>query len=170
MSRSKALVKGNSNCSNSQRVHPEDIKTTAHFTIEGELDDISGAGQTEAAHSLCYNVPKARQKHLEVKGAGHYGIFSGRRWRDNVYPAVKSIIHEQNQAWAPAERAETAIKTIADAGPVAAVTAPEPAPAPAKTEAPAASAQPVRKTAARKPAVKTAATKKPVAKKAASAK
>jgi len=153
-----------------ERVRPEDIKTTAHFTIEGELDDISGAGQTEAAHSLCYNVPKARQKHLEVKGAGHYGIFSGRRWRDIVYPAVKSFIHEQNQAWAPAERAETAIKTIADTGPVAAVTAPEPAPASAKTEAPAASAQPVRKTAARKPAVKTAATKKPVAKKAASAK
>src|SRR5258707_5810727 len=40
-----------------ERVRPEDIKTTAHFTIEGELDDISGSGQTEAAHALCYNVP-----------------------------------------------------------------------------------------------------------------
>ena len=70
-----------------ERVRPEDITTTAHFTIEGELDDISGSGQTEAAHALCYNVPKSRQKHLEVKGAGHYGIFSGRRWRDIGVPA-----------------------------------------------------------------------------------
>jgi NAD-dependent dihydropyrimidine dehydrogenase PreA subunit len=62
------------------------------LTIEGELDDISGSGQTEAAHGLCYNVPKARQKHLEVKGAGHYGIFSGRRWRDSVYPQVRDFI------------------------------------------------------------------------------
>ena len=104
-----------------ERVRPEDIKTTAHFTIEGELDDISGAGQTEAAHSLCYNVPKARQQHLEVKGAGHYGIFSGRRWRDIVYPAVKSFILEQNQAWIHAERPQEATKTIADSSSAAAV-------------------------------------------------
>jgi len=81
-----------------ERVRPQDITTTAHFTIEGELDDISGSGQTEAAHGLCYNVPKARQKHLEVKGAGHYGIFSGKRWRDMVYPAVKTFILDHNKA------------------------------------------------------------------------
>jgi poly(3-hydroxybutyrate) depolymerase len=80
-----------------ERVKPEDIKTTAHFTIEGELDDISGSGQTEAAHALCYNVPKSRQKHLEVKGAGHYGIFSGRRWRDVVYPQVRDFIAQFNE-------------------------------------------------------------------------
>jgi poly(3-hydroxybutyrate) depolymerase len=80
-----------------ERVRPQDIKTTAHFTVEGELDDISGSGQTEAAHGLCYNVPKARQKHLEVKGAGHYGIFSGRRWRDIVYPQVKAFILANNE-------------------------------------------------------------------------
>ncbi|MDB5872929.1 MAG: putative poly-beta-hydroxyalkanoate depolymerase [Ramlibacter sp.] len=79
-----------------ERVRPEDIKTTAHFTIEGELDDISGSGQTEAAHALCYNVPKSRQKHLEVKGAGHYGIFSGRRWREIVYPQVRDFIKQFN--------------------------------------------------------------------------
>ena len=79
-----------------ERVKPEDITTTAHFTIEGELDDISGSGQTEAAHALCYNVPKARQKHLEVKGAGHYGIFSGRRWRESVYPQVRDFILQHN--------------------------------------------------------------------------
>ena len=79
-----------------ERVRPEDITTTAHFTVEGELDDISGSGQTEAAHDLCVNVPKARQKHLEVKGAGHYGIFSGRRWRETVYPQVKEFILKYN--------------------------------------------------------------------------
>jgi poly(3-hydroxybutyrate) depolymerase len=79
-----------------ERVHPEDIKTTAHLTIEGELDDISGAGQTEAAHELCVGVPKARQKHIEVKGAGHYGIFSGRRWREIVYPQVRDFIRQFN--------------------------------------------------------------------------
>jgi poly(3-hydroxybutyrate) depolymerase len=80
-----------------ERVRPEDITETAHFTIEGELDDISGAGQTEAAHDLCYNVPKSRQKHVEVKGAGHYGIFSGRRWRDAVYPQVRDFILQFNE-------------------------------------------------------------------------
>lgn len=79
-----------------ERVRPQDITTTAHFTVEGELDDISGSGQTEAAHLLCYNVPKSRQKHLEVKGAGHYGIFSGRRWRDTVYPQVRDFIQQFN--------------------------------------------------------------------------
>ena len=80
-----------------ERVRPEDIKTTAHFTVEGELDDISGSGQTEAAHDLCSGVPKARQKHLEVKGAGHYGIFSGRRWRETVYPQVRDFILQFNE-------------------------------------------------------------------------
>jgi len=96
-----------------ERVRPEDIKTTAHFTIEGELDDISGSGQTEAAHGLCHNIPKAMQKHLEVKGAGHYGIFSGRRWRDVVYPQVKAFILENNQPSAPAKRAAAAKKSAA---------------------------------------------------------
>jgi poly(3-hydroxybutyrate) depolymerase len=83
-------------------VRPQDITTTAHFTVEGELDDISGSGQTEAAHALCYNVPKDRQKHYEVKGAGHYGIFSGRRWRELVYPQVREFILKFNDSPRPA--------------------------------------------------------------------
>lgn len=93
-----------------ERVRPEDIRTTAHFTVEGELDDISGSGQTEAAHGLCHNVPKARQKHLEVKGAGHYGIFSGRRWREIVYPQVRDFIRQFDQP-ASAGRKTAARKT-----------------------------------------------------------
>ena len=73
-------------------VRPQDITTTALLTIEGELDDISGAGQTKAAHGLCTSVPKERQFHYDVAGAGHYGIFSGRRWRDIVYPQVRDFI------------------------------------------------------------------------------
>src|SRR5471032_1724967 len=73
-------------------VRPQDIATSALLTIEGELDDISGAGQTRAAHGLCTGVPKARQFHYDVEGAGHYGIFSGRRWRDIVYPHVRDFI------------------------------------------------------------------------------
>jgi poly(3-hydroxybutyrate) depolymerase len=103
------LVNGTWDVSNTagelERVRPEDIRTTAHFTIEGELDDISGSGQTEAAHELCYNVPKARQKHLEVKGAGHYGIFSGRRWRDSVYPQVRDFILQFNEPEATGRKA-----------------------------------------------------------------
>jgi poly(3-hydroxybutyrate) depolymerase len=73
-------------------VRPQDIRTSALLTIEGELDDISGAGQTRAAHDLCTGIPKDRQFHYDAKGAGHYGIFSGRRWRENVYPYVREFI------------------------------------------------------------------------------
>ncbi|WP_427911915.1 polyhydroxyalkanoate depolymerase [Ramlibacter sp. MMS24-I3-19] len=79
-----------------ERVKPEDISTTALLTIEGELDDISGSGQTAAAHDLCTGVPKTRQKHFEVKGAGHYGIFSGRRWRESAYPELRDFIARFN--------------------------------------------------------------------------
>jgi len=79
-----------------ERVRPQDITTTALLSVEGELDDISGSGQTEAVHGICSGVPKNRQRHLEAKGAGHYGIFSGRRWREIVYPEVKSFILAHN--------------------------------------------------------------------------
>ena len=75
-----------------ERVRPQDIKRTALLTVEGELDDISGSGQTRAAQDLCSGVPAAERQHLEVKGAGHYGIFSGRRWREIVYPQVVKFI------------------------------------------------------------------------------
>mgnify|MGYP006215060967 FL=1 len=74
----------------------ENSSTTALLTVEGELDDISGSGQTAAAHDLCTGIPKAKRQHYEVEGAGHYGIFSGRRWRDMVYPVVKSFILSNN--------------------------------------------------------------------------
>ena len=75
-----------------ERVRPQDIKTTALLTVEGELDDISGAGQTEAAHALCTGIPTTRRFHYDAEGAGHYGIFSGRRWREHVHPKVSEFI------------------------------------------------------------------------------
>ena len=75
-----------------QLVRPQDIQNSAMLTIEGELDDISGAGQTRAAHDLCTGIPIERQFHYDVVGAGHYGIFAGSRWRDIVYPQVRDFI------------------------------------------------------------------------------
>lgn len=73
-------------------VRPQDITKTALFTVEGELDDISGAGQTQAAHELCTGIPKNRRQDYVVPGAGHYGIFSGRRWREQVAPKISDFI------------------------------------------------------------------------------
>ena len=98
-----------------ERVHPEDITRTALFSIEGELDDISGSGQTEAVHSICRGVPKLQQKHLQVKGAGHYGIFAGRRWRELVYPEVKSFIHSHEPTAVPTQAPVTTSKPVAAA-------------------------------------------------------
>ena len=98
-----------------QLVRPQDIKTSALLTIEGELDDISGAGQTRAAHDLCTGIPKDRQFHYDAVGAGHYGIFSGRRWREKVYPQVRDFI-ASHQGVAQPKAATTSAKKIARAG------------------------------------------------------
>jgi poly(3-hydroxybutyrate) depolymerase len=92
-----------------ERVRPGDIKTTALMSVEGELDDISGIGQTKAVHDICTGVPERMQKHFEASGAGHYGIFSGRRWRELVYPQVKAFIQSYQPApGKPLEKAAVA--------------------------------------------------------------
>ena len=68
------------------------IRDTALMTVEGERDDISGVGQTEAAHALCRNVPADRRRHRLQAGVGHYGIFNGRRWRQEILPDVADFI------------------------------------------------------------------------------
>src|SRR5882672_10605786 len=75
-------------------VRPQAIRDSALLTIEGELDDISGNGQTEAAHLLCLSIPRERREHYLAPGAGHYGIFAGRRWRDTIYPKVRDFIRK----------------------------------------------------------------------------
>jgi poly(3-hydroxybutyrate) depolymerase len=87
-----------------QLVRPQDIRGTALLTVEGELDDISGAGQTRAAHGLCSGIEAEHRYHYDAIGAGHYGIFAGRRWRDHVYPEVQGFIakYDRPSAAAPA--------------------------------------------------------------------
>jgi poly(3-hydroxybutyrate) depolymerase len=80
-----------------ERVKPADITTAALLTVEGELDDITGPGQSEAAHGMCANIPAQWKQHLMVEKAGHYGIFSGRRWREIAYPAVRAFIAQAHQ-------------------------------------------------------------------------
>ena len=75
-------------------VKPADIKKTALMAIEGELDDISGVGQTRAAISLCRGIPAARKQYFLAPGAGHYGIFSGRRWRETICPKIAEFIRK----------------------------------------------------------------------------
>jgi poly(3-hydroxybutyrate) depolymerase len=65
------------------------------MTIEGELDDISAPGQTVVAHKLCPNIPAPRREHRLQPGVGHYGIFNGRRWRDEIMPAIAEFIRKQ---------------------------------------------------------------------------
>jgi len=75
-----------------EHVKPADIATTALLTVEGEDDDISGLGQTEAAHALCTGIPSEKKAHHVAKDCGHYGIFSGRRWREGIAPIVRDFI------------------------------------------------------------------------------
>ena len=77
-----------------RKVEPAAIRKTALFTIEGELDDISGSGQTEAAHGLCTGIPTARKQHFTAPKCGHYGIFAGRRWRELIYPKIADFIRK----------------------------------------------------------------------------
>jgi poly(3-hydroxybutyrate) depolymerase len=77
-------------------VRPQDIKTVALFTVEGELDDISGPGQTQAAHDLCSGIPKNMQQDYVAPKCGHYGIFSGRRWREIICPMVGEFIKKHS--------------------------------------------------------------------------
>ena len=73
-------------------VDPAAIRDTALLTIEGERDDISGRGQTEAAHALCVGLPDEAKQHLLQPKVGHYGIFSGRRWREIIAPKVGDFL------------------------------------------------------------------------------
>lgn len=77
-------------------VDPTKITATPIFTIEGENDDISGLGQTEAALELCTNLPAASKRHMVAEGCGHYGLFSGSRWRESIYPEVRTFIRSHH--------------------------------------------------------------------------
>jgi poly(3-hydroxybutyrate) depolymerase len=75
-------------------VRPQDIQHTALLTIEGELDDISARGQTTAAHELAYSLPQRKQFHHFQLECGHYGIFNGKRWREQIMPRIRNFIRQ----------------------------------------------------------------------------
>ena len=122
-------------------VRPQDIRTTALLTVEGELDDISGAGQTRAAHALCAGIPADRQFHYDVEGAGHYGIFSGRRWREKCYPVIRDFIARFQEPATPAGAPAPRVRRAGGATSAA-----------ARAATPATATVPAKKGARRKPA------------------
>ena len=74
-------------------VNTKAIRRTALFTVEGERDDICSVGQTVAAQDLCPSIrPYLKTHHIQT-GVGHYGVFSGRRWNQQIYPRVREVIH-----------------------------------------------------------------------------
>jgi poly(3-hydroxybutyrate) depolymerase len=83
-------------------VRPEAIKDIGLMTVEGEHDDISGIGQTQAAHGLCSGLPDALKEDYVQPGVGHYGVFNGRRFREEIYPRVRAFILRCEDAAEPA--------------------------------------------------------------------
>lgn len=74
-------------------VRPEAIRRTWLFTVEGERDDICAVGQTVAAHDLCPGIRPYMKLHHVQTGVGHYGVFSGRRWKNEIYPRLRELVH-----------------------------------------------------------------------------
>ena len=79
-----------------RKIEPAAIKKTALMTVEGEKDDISGIGQTQAAHDLCKSIPKSKKVDYIQPGVGHYGVFNGSRWRNEIAPRIRDFIRSHN--------------------------------------------------------------------------
>jgi len=95
-------------------VDPAAITRTPILTIEGEKDDISGIGQTRAAHTLAVNLPDERKRHYEQSGVGHYGVFNGSRFRNEIAPRICAFVSEwDNGPHDLANVAETAARALA---------------------------------------------------------
>jgi len=79
------------------------IRDIALMTVEGAEDDISGVGQTQAAHAVCTNIPKSKRELFVQPGIGHYGVFNGRRFREEIYPRIRDFIarNDSVQTWLP---------------------------------------------------------------------
>jgi poly(3-hydroxybutyrate) depolymerase len=91
--------------SRGRKVDPALIRHTALMTIEGEKDDITGLGQTEAAHRLCSGLPDSMRLHHVAPKVGHYGVFNGRRWREEIYPHVREFIRTHDKLTVLADEA-----------------------------------------------------------------
>ena len=78
-------------------VDPSCIRRTALLTVEGELDDISGVGQTQAAHALCSSLPEAKKQHHLQLRVGHYGVFNGSRFRSEIQPRIAAFMRAHDR-------------------------------------------------------------------------
>jgi polyhydroxyalkanoate depolymerase len=78
------------------KIDPNAIRKTMLFTVEGERDDICAVGQTVAAHDLCGKLRPYLKRHHMQAGVGHYGVFSGKRWENQIYPILKNVILSSN--------------------------------------------------------------------------
>jgi len=87
-------------------VDPSKIERVALMTVEGEHDDISGLGQTEATHDLCSSIPAARKVHYVQKGVGHYGVFNGSRFRSEIVPRISDFMQSAGHAKVAQKAAE----------------------------------------------------------------
>jgi poly(3-hydroxybutyrate) depolymerase len=79
-------------------VDPSAIRNVALLTVEGENDDISGVGQTRAAHTLCVNIPDDMRVHYLQPAVGHYGVFNGSRFRSEIVPRITDFITSYGRA------------------------------------------------------------------------
>ena len=86
------------------RIDPAKIRRVALMTVEGENDDISGVGQTEAAHKLCVNIPAERKAHWLQPDVGHYGVFNGSRFRAEIVPRIADFVLSNNSPSAATAR------------------------------------------------------------------
>ncbi|SHJ95382.1 poly(3-hydroxybutyrate) depolymerase [Aureimonas altamirensis DSM 21988] len=148
-----------------ERVDLKAIRKTALMTVEGENDDISGVGQTEAAHTLCANIPDDMRVHWLQPKVGHYGVFNGSRFRAEICPRIIdfALTHGQAGKAARQRRAESQAAAPAKATAVAKATAP----AKSKATAAAKPAEAAKPAAAAKPAEAAKPARKRTAKKAA---
>jgi poly(3-hydroxybutyrate) depolymerase len=97
------------------------IRRVALMTVEGENDDISGVGQTEAAQDLCINIPEAKRVHHLQLGVGHYGVFNGSRFRSDIAPRIADFMltldmeAARSRSQSNAEVARKAIRSVSSA-------------------------------------------------------
>ncbi len=95
---------------NGELIEPKAIRKTALLTVEGELDDISAPGQTLAAHDLCSGLRPSQKSSMLQPGVGHFGIFNGKRWRENIMPVVRNWIRQHDKGHSLVPKADLAPK------------------------------------------------------------
>ncbi len=95
-------------------MRPEAITKTALLTVEGENDDISGIGQTQAAHDICASIPERMRQDYIQPGVGHYGVFNGRRFKTEIYPRMREFIRAFQSPASRAAAKRAKLKVVGD--------------------------------------------------------